>query len=158
MSASSAAARQIIAALSLQPHPEGGWYREFYRSTDGVTGVNGARSCITSIYYLLERHQISRWHVVDADEIWHFYRGAPLQLHAYDPASRLVVPHQLSDSNPAAVIRRGVWQAAQILGDFTLVGCSVAPGFEFADFRFVADLPDHRPHFHAALAHLTHLL
>jgi predicted cupin superfamily sugar epimerase len=120
--------------------------------------VNGTRSCVTSIYYLLERHQMSRWHVVDADEIWHFYRGAALELYAYETSSRQLVPQRLSQSNPAAVIRRGVWQAARSHGDFSLVGCSVAPGFEFADFQFVRDLPDHRPHFQSVLTGLADLL
>jgi predicted cupin superfamily sugar epimerase len=144
-------AREIIQRLSLKPHPEGGWYREIYRSPMRVEGPKGMRAALTTIYYLLERHQISRWHVVDADEVWHFYHGAPLDLITYDPASYALTRQTLDDpgnaSEPAAVICAGVWQAARSLGDYSLVGCSVAPGFEFTDFRFVSTLQDHEHHF-----------
>ncbi len=155
-------ARDIIQKLSLQPHPEGGWYREIYRSPTHVGGPNGSRSALTTIYYLLEQHQLSRWHVVDADEVWHFYRGAPLELLAYDPVPEILTRHVLDDPangrEPVAVIGARVWQAARSLGPFSLVGCSVAPGFEFKDFRFVANLPDHERHFTHALKDWAHLL
>src|SRR5215469_6373507 len=77
--------RALIDKLGLEPHPEGGWYREIYRSSDRVQTRRGARSAITAIYYLLERKQASRGHVVEADEIWHFYEGSPLEHRAYDP-------------------------------------------------------------------------
>jgi hypothetical protein len=116
-----------------------------------VGGPKGSRAALTTIYYLLQKQEVSRWHVVDADEIWHFYHGAPLQLIAYDAASQSLTQHTLDDpavgSEPAAVIGAGVWQAARSLGDYSLVGCSVAPGFEFTDFRFVSSLPDHERHF-----------
>ena len=148
-----AAAAELIRRLALQPHPEGGWYREIHRSRQSVSTPAGARSAGTHIYYLLERGQASRWHVVDADEAWHFYDGAPLQLHLYDPASGGSEARLLAapgpDREPAAVVPAAVWQAARTLGDFSLVGCSVAPGFEFSGFRFVADLPDHARHFSA---------
>lgn len=144
-------AREVIDDLRLAPHPEGGWYREVYRSTDRVQRGEQSRSATTAIYYLLERQQLSRWHVVDADEIWHFYAGAPLELLAYDPASRQLVRHVLSTpgagSTPIGVIPAGVWQAARSLGEYSLVGCTVSPGFEFTGFRFTADLPEHRVHF-----------
>jgi predicted cupin superfamily sugar epimerase len=144
-------ARAVIEKLDLKPHPEGGWYREIYRSSDRVQTARGARSAITTIYYLLERNQVSRWHVVAADEIWHFYEGSPLESLAYDPQTRVLVHSVLSDTKedhePVAVIRRGLWQAARSLGDFSLVGCSVGPGFEFEDFQFVAGIPGHRAHF-----------
>jgi hypothetical protein len=148
----------VIEQLSLQPHPEGGWYREWYRSTGTVASDGAQRACITSIHYLLEAHQLSRWHVVDADELWHFYRGAPLQLLHYDPLLRRLERHILSgaaDGQPAVAIARGIWQAARSLGDYSLVGCSVAPGFEFAGFRFVSALPDHAPHFEHDLREWT---
>lgn len=148
-------ARDIIQLLSLQPHPEGGWYREIYRSGLEVEGPRGRRSAVTTIYYLLERGQVSRWHVVDADEIWHFYGGAPLELLAYDPSSRELVRHVLNTpaetAHPVAVVGSGIWQAARTLGDYSLVGCSVGPGFEFADFRFVASLPGHEVPFAGTL-------
>lgn len=148
----------IISALSLQPHPEGGWYREFYRSSDTITGARGRRPCVTSIYYLLEQRQISRWHVVEADEIWHFYGGAPLDLYAYEAQSKALTRHLLRQTAPAAAIPRGVWQAARSSGTYSLMGCSVAPGFEFADFSFVSDLSNHRVHFAAELRELANLL
>jgi predicted cupin superfamily sugar epimerase len=151
-------AAQIIDELGLQPHPEGGWFREIYRSADRVPGRRGARASVTSIYYLLEHHQISRWHVVEADEIWHFYRGTSIELLAYAVADRQLIRHRLSSREPAAVIPRGVWQAARPLGPYVLVGCSVAPGFEFEDFQFVSELPGHRDHFQSAMADLSVLL
>lgn len=153
---------QVVDQLQLAPHPEGGWYREVYRSTDRVRRGDEARSATTAIYYLLEQHQLSRWHVVDADEIWHFYAGAPLELLAYDPASRQLSRHVLSTpsagSTPIGVIPAGVWQAARSLGEYSLVGCTVSPGFEFSGFRFTADLPDHRAHFTGAMSQYDVLL
>lgn len=155
-------ARDIIDDLRLVPHPEGGWYREVYRSSNRVQRGDQSRSATTAIYYLLERQQLSRWHVVDADEIWHFYAGAPLELLAYDPASRQLDRHVLSSpggsSTPIAVIPAGVWQAARSLGDYSLVGCTVSPGFEFTGFRFTADLPQHRDHFVGAMSQYQALL
>jgi predicted cupin superfamily sugar epimerase len=149
-------ARALIDKLGLKPHPEGGWYREIYRSTERVQTLRDTRSAITTIYYLLERDQISRWHVVEADEIWHFYEGAPLELVAYEPGARALLRYVLGSTGDdrvrVAAIRQGVWQAARSLGDFSLVGCSVGPGFEFGDFRFVASLPGHRLHFEDKLA------
>jgi uncharacterized protein len=155
-------ASQIIDELQLAPHPEGGWYREVYRSTDRVQRGEQSRSATTAIYYLLEQHQLSRWHVVDADEIWHFYAGAPLELLAYAPASRQLARHVLSapgeGAAPIGVIRAGIWQAARSLGEYSLVGCTVSPGFEFSGFRFTADLPDHRAHFTGAMSGYDGLL
>src|SRR5215467_14307678 len=84
-------ARTLIDKLDLRPHPEGGRYREIYRSSESVQTVRGTRPAITAIYYLLERGQVSRWHVVEADEIWHFYEGSPLELLAYEPDARALV-------------------------------------------------------------------
>ncbi|HTT05256.1 MAG TPA: cupin domain-containing protein [Steroidobacteraceae bacterium] len=154
-------ATALIDRLALQPHPEGGWYREIYRSRQRVQTSAGPRSALTDIYYLLERGQQSRWHVVDADEGWHFYAGAPLQLYLYDPAHAVLTlrllaapgvqrePSAEPSAEPAAVVPAGVWQAARCQGDFSFVGCSVAPGFQFSGFRLVADLPDHARHFSA---------
>lgn len=148
-------ARDLIHRLQLQPHPEGGWYRELHRSPATVQAERGARSALTTIFYLLERGQVSRWHVVSSDEIWHFYAGAPLQLLSYDPATRVLSTHVLQQpdagGDPVAVIAANVWQAARTLGDYSLVGCSVGPGFEFEDFRFVKTLPGYEEHFKDAL-------
>ncbi|HTX23323.1 MAG TPA: cupin domain-containing protein [Steroidobacteraceae bacterium] len=155
-------ARDLIGSLALEPHPEGGWYREIYRSRIHLAGPHGKRSALTTIYYLLERGQASRWHVVASDEIWHFYHGAPLELLAYDPdcevATRQVLDHPTAGREPVAIIPAGVWQAARTLGDYSLLGCSVAPGFEFGDFRFVAHVPQHERHFAERLKDLRDLL
>ena len=157
-------ARALISRLSLSPHPEGGWYREIYRSPQRVTAPQGSRSALTSLYYLLERGQVSRWHVVDADEVWHFYAGGPLELLAFETGTAtlrrrvLAAPTEAPQSEPVGIIPAGVWQAARTLGDYSLLGCSVAPGFEFADFRLVSDLPGHALHFAGALAGLRSLL
>jgi predicted cupin superfamily sugar epimerase len=155
-------AQDIIRQLQLQPHPEGGWYRELYRSGRKVQTPNGPRSALTTIYYLLEREQRSRWHVVDADEVWHFYGGAALDLFAYDPASRQLVHSRLTPlgegGQPASVVPAGVWQAARTQGDYSLVGCSVGPGFDYAGFRLVASLPEAEDHFRDALGALRELL
>jgi predicted cupin superfamily sugar epimerase len=160
--ASAIPARAVIHKLELKPHPEGGWYREIYRSAARVQTARGGRSAITAIYYLLERHQFSRWHVVEADEIWHFYEGSPLELLAYDPERgelvRRVLGNTTEDHERVAGMPRRVWQAARSLGDFSLVGCSVGPGFEFEDFRFVTGLSGHEVHFAGALAPFASLL
>jgi predicted cupin superfamily sugar epimerase len=117
---------------------------------------------VTSIHYLLEAHQLSRWHVVQADEIWHFEAGAPLELLAYSPAARTLARHTLGrleeGQAPVAVIAAGVWQAARSLGTHTLMGCTVGPGFDFADFQFVSALAQHAGHFQGELAAFAALL
>ena len=170
---SSIRAADLVGKLALQPHPEGGWYREIYRSPTRVTTTRGSRSALTTIYYLLEQSQVSRWHVVQADELWHFYAGAPLELVAYSPTTRAVERHVLGHvgegglgapphGGPAAasvsIIPTGVWQAARSLGEYSLVGCTVGPGFEFADFQFVSELPSHADHFNGDLAPFADLL
>jgi uncharacterized protein len=149
-------ARALIEKLKLTPHPEGGWYREVFRSPVQVSTPRGPRSAITTIYYLLEQGQLSRWHVVSSDEIWHFYGGSPLELLSYEPAKRALERTTLTEGVHA--IEAGMWQAARSLGEYSFVGCSVGPGFDFADFRFVSALPEHAPHFTGAMASLTGLL
>ncbi len=155
-------ARKLIESLELAPHPEGGWYRELYRSATQVETPRGTRSALTKIYYLLEPGQFSRWHVIDSDEIWHFYAGGTLELLAYDPQARQIerslLGNPLDGHGSVAVIPAGHWQAARVLDGFALVGCSVAPGFEFSEFRFVAALPEHGAHFSGELASLASLL
>jgi uncharacterized protein len=148
-------AAEIIRDLQLASHPEGGWYREIYRSQRRIIADGAARCALTSIYYLLEQGQMSRWHTVDADEAWHFYGGAPLELFTYDARARRLERHLLAAPGqdaaaPVQVVRAGVWQGARSLGAWSLVGCSVAPGFEFAGLRFVAALPDHEAELAAA--------
>lgn len=122
--------------LGLQPHPEGGWYRQVYKSSAMV----GDRTAITAIYFLLERGQISRWHRVLSDELWTFLEGAPLTLWLHDGASTSSTA--LDAHSRIAAVPRTVWQAAETSGDYTLVACFVAPGFEFADFAMMADVPE----------------
>lgn len=155
-------AQDLVTSLGLAPHPEGGWYREIHRSSLSVQAARGVRSAVTTIHYLLEAHQLSRWHVVKSDEIWHFEAGSPLELIAYDPRSRALQRHKLGrleEGNvPVAVIEAGVWQAARSLGEHSLVGCTVGPGFDFEDFRFVSALPGHEAHFQGELAAFATLL
>jgi len=151
-------AASIVARLALKPHPEGGWYREVHRSAEQVQTSRGARSALTTIYYLLERGQLSRWHVVSSDEIWHFYGGEPLELVTYAPASRALSRSQLDAMNPIGIVGAHIWQAARSLGDYSLVGCNVGPGFEFQDFHFVSAVSNHAAHFTGELAKYAALL
>jgi predicted cupin superfamily sugar epimerase len=154
--------RELIERLGLIRHPEGGWYRQLYRSRSVVATADGARPAITTIYYLLEKGEVSRWHVIDADEIWHFYGGSALELEIYDPQASQLTRCELGPPGEGfeavAVVPAGVWQAARSLGDHSLVGCSVGPGFEFAGFKFVSSIPDHERHFKGELAALANLL
>jgi predicted cupin superfamily sugar epimerase len=128
---------EIIARLRLQPHPEGGHFRETFRAPD-AKGAAG-RGTSTAIFFLLKAGERSHWHRVDADEVWHHYAGAALDLSMSDDGHG--VRHLLLGSDfglgetPQIVVPRGVWQAARSLGNWTLVGCTVAPAFEFAGFE-----------------------
>ena len=126
----------IIARLELRPHPEGGHYRETFR--DQRTDTN-ERSCATAIYFLLARGERSHWHRIDAVEVWHYYAGAPLILQiAHEGCTRHTVrlgPDVAGGERPQAIVPAGAWQTAESTGDWTLLGCTVAPGFEFANFE-----------------------
>jgi hypothetical protein len=131
-------ADSIIHVLDLQPHPEGGFYREMFRDS----GSPGGRSHLTAIYYLLREGEVSHWHRVDAVEIWHWYAGAPLSLSiARGPAVThlMLGPGLERGERPQAVVPAHDWQSARSLGAFTLVGCTVAPGFEFSGFEMAPD-------------------
>jgi predicted cupin superfamily sugar epimerase len=128
------AADDIIRLLGLQPHPEGGQYRETFR--DGAAASGRAHS--TAIYFLLRAGEISRWHRVDAAEVWHWHMGAPLLLTVAGTVGRRELKLGIdlaAGERPQAVVPAHAWQQAQSLGDWTLVGCTVAPGFEFAGFE-----------------------
>ena len=128
-------AAEIIARLALQPHPEGGHYRETFR--DPSTG-SGGRAHSTAIYFLLARGERSHWHRIDAVEVWHYYAGAPLTLRiaaAADLHTVTLGPDLAAGHAPQAIVPARAWQAAESTGDWTLVGCTVAPGFEFATFE-----------------------
>jgi uncharacterized protein len=137
----------LVRDLSLRPHPEGGWYAEVFRSRSVVTPSDGRgpRSAFTSIYFLLTAGQQSRAHQVASDEAWHFYEGEPLELLSCDPAcerlERVVLGPWDGKMRPTHVVPAGHWQCARPLGAYALVGCSVGPGFDFADFKMVADEP-----------------
>jgi predicted cupin superfamily sugar epimerase len=125
----------IIAKLALQPHPEGGYYRETFR--DAAVDSRG-RAASTAIYFLLERGQRSHWHRIDAVEIWHYHAGASLTLEIADDRglrSMTLGPDVMAGEQPQGLVPPHAWQAASSTGDWTLVGCTVAPGFEFATFE-----------------------
>ena len=122
-------AEALIARLALKPHPEGGHYRETFRDAP-----DGGRGHSTAIYFLLRAGEESRPHRIDAAEVWHFYRGAPLELTIGDDV-RLLGPDIAAGQAPQLIVPPGVWQAARSLGDYTLAGCTVAPGFDFSAFE-----------------------
>jgi len=129
-------ATDIIARLELKPHPEGGYYRETFR--DSRADPQG-RARSTAIYYLLGRGDRSQWHRIDAVEIWHYYSGAALTLQIANdgcaPHTITLGPDVGAGERPQAIVPVGAWQTAETNGDWTLVGCTVAPGFEFASFE-----------------------
>lgn len=155
-------AADYIEALKLQPHPEGGWYRETYRAAELIPPAGlparfaGARPFATAIYFLLTSDSFSALHRLQADEQWHFYAGSPLSVHVLEPGG----DHRLLRLGPdlqrresfQALVPAGCWFGARVeeRGGFALVGCTVAPGFDFADFELgrredlVRQYPMHR--------------
>lgn len=143
-------ASELIQALQLQPHPEGGWFREIYRSSTQVQphDQRGPRSALTSIYFLLQHGQQSHWHQVASDEVWVYLEGDPLKLTWCQtlqdaPHSAILGPVDVQgDRRPQHTIAAGLWQAAQSMAaspqGYTLVTCLVGPGFDFADFTLLA--------------------
>ena len=126
-------ADRLIDMLELSPHPEGGHFRETFRDAHGE---DRARS--TAIYFLLKGGEVSRWHRIDAAEVWHFYRGAPLEITI--GKDRYVLGNDIDKAQvPQLVVPPGQWQMARSQGDFTLVGCTVAPGFEFGHFELAPE-------------------
>ncbi|MXX89727.1 MAG: cupin domain-containing protein [Boseongicola sp. SB0677_bin_26] len=134
-------ADEVIARYRLEPHPEGGHYRETFRAS----AANGGRGSVSAIYYLLKAGETSAWHRIDAVEIWHHYAGAPLRLSLCSDGT--TVSERLLGSSdgaaPQAVVPVGCWQSAVSLGEWTLVGCTVAPAFEFSGFELAS--PEWRP-------------
>lgn len=136
-------AATLIRRLGLQPHPEGGHYRETYRAADAVTRADGARrAASTAILYLLCDGAWSTWHRIRADELWHFHAGAPLHIHVLAPDGgyrRLRLGDTLEDAGAEfqAMVPAGCWFAAELAeaGGYALAGCTVAPGFEFSEFE-----------------------
>ena len=137
-------ARDVVAALDLAPHPEGGWYRQ----TWVADAPDGERPAGTAILFLLARGERSHWHRVGAAEIWHFHAGAPLALStaatARGPAGDVALGPDLASMRPQHVVPAGHWQSARSGGDWTLVSCTVSPGFRFEGFELAApdfDIP-----------------
>jgi uncharacterized protein len=130
----------IIEALGLEPHPEGGWYAETWREAPRPGRERGASS---AIYYLLRAGEESRWHRVDAMEVWHFYAGDPLELRLSENGravdARTLGADLGNGERPQIVVPAGCWQAARSLGAWTLVGCTVAPAFEFSGFELAPE-------------------
>jgi uncharacterized protein len=133
--ASTLSAADVIRLLGLVPHPEGGHYRETFRDA----AADGAgRAASTAIYFLLAAGEVSRWHRIDAAEAWHWYAGAALALTIADDRGRRdtrLGADLAAGERPQAVVPAGAWQQAASLGAWTLVGCTVAPGFQFAGFE-----------------------
>jgi len=148
---------ELIETLELEPHPEGGFYRELFRSEGLVAPADnrGHRSALTTIYFLLTDDTYSRWHRVRSDEVWHLYEGGPLEVMELDADCRTLSTHTLSavdalGARPVHTVPAGTWQAARSLGRYTLAGCTVGPGFDFADFELLAEqtgnaAPDRHP-------------
>ena len=134
--------QQLIDRYDLLPHPEGGFYKEVYRSRQPVRSsvATADRQAVTHIYFLLTRGQISRFHRVRHDEIWNFYDGSPLRLVTFDGKT---AREQLLGTETAyvGIVEGGLFQGAESTGDYSLVGCTVAPGFEFEDFSFLKEFP-----------------
>jgi hypothetical protein len=131
-------ADEVIAHLGLKPHPEGGWYRETYRDARG----HGGRAHSTAILFLLKAGEVSRWHRLDAAELWHWYGGAPLLLTVKGENARAeyrLGSNLLAGEHPQALVPAGAWQTARSLGAWTLAGATVAPGFEFDRFEIAPE-------------------
>jgi hypothetical protein len=139
--------QQLIAQLQLSSHPEGGHYRELFRSSSQVQPADerAPRSALTTIYYLLAAGQYSRWHRVRSDEVWHFYEGEPLELWVasadFARIEQIVLGVTAAVPNRVATVPAGCWQAARLLGTYALLGCTVGPGFDFADFTLLRENP-----------------
>jgi predicted cupin superfamily sugar epimerase len=162
MSNSHAARDELIHRFNLKPHPEGGFFSETYRSAERVSRASGSaetRSASTAIYYLLCDGAHSAWHRIKSDEVWHFYAGEPLHVHVLDESGALVT-HRLGNALThrgtgfQAMVPAGLWFAAECAdpATFALVGCTVAPGFEFSEFELAnvdalkAQYPQHAAH------------
>jgi len=159
----------IIRKLQLQPHPEGGYFRETYRSPDEIEQddlsekFNGRRSFSTCIYFLLTSDTFSAFHKIQQDEIWHFYEGSPLLLHMINTEgafSNVIIGSDLDNGQiPQFVVPAGTWFGAKVINenDFTLLGCTVSPGFDFRDFTLAkrADLLESFPQHEKIISELT---
>jgi predicted cupin superfamily sugar epimerase len=153
----------LIQRLHLQPHPEGGYYRETYASEVEAPTASGVRRCATSIYYLLANGDRSAFHRLQSDEIWYFHAGCGLVIHVLDPAGHhyqyRLSPDIAGGGAPQVVIRAGLWFGAELQepNGYCLVGCSVSPGFHFSDLELarrdalIQEYPQHE----SLIRHLT---
>jgi predicted cupin superfamily sugar epimerase len=149
----------IIKKYDLKPHPEGGYFREIYRSAQEVISPisNETRNAATHIYFLLRKGQFSRFHRVLHDEIWNFYEGSALKLFEFD--GKTINESIIGEKGKyVSVIKGGLFQAAETTGDYTLVGCTVAPGFDFNDFSFISDEADALNRIHNQFPNYAYLL
>lgn len=141
-----ARAAELLNILGMRPHPEGGHYVELFRSAHRVRQAvrNVERAAVTTIYFLLASGEYSRWHRVQSDEIWHYHEGDAIELLLFDDHGlrRLRLGPVARETRPTIVVPAGTWQAARTTGAYTLGGCTVGPGFEFADFSLAVDWPE----------------
>lgn len=129
-----------IRKLKLKKHPEGGYYREIHRSQEKVSTPRGKRAASTAIYFLLKDPDVSHFHKIASDEVWHFYAGGELTISMLDPKTKKLKEHVLGPHFFSAVVPAGVWFGASVdkAGEYALVGCTVAPGFDFKDFELAS--------------------
>jgi predicted cupin superfamily sugar epimerase len=152
-------AAALVRELGLAAHPEGGYYGEVYRSPAAVQPADGRgpRPALTTIYFLLPSGSVSRWHRVLSDEVWHFYEGAPLDLWVAQPGGEDIRRVRLGPlapgQRPVETVPAGYWQAARSTGEYSLVGCTVGPGFDYRDFALAADRTDAPSRLRAAPDH-----
>ena len=157
-------AARLIERLGLEPHPEGGYFREHFRAAARVHPEDrrGFRAALTGIHFLLPAGERSRWHVVESDELWLFHEGDPLGLVCVEPdtlhAEQVTLGRASDGFAPACAVPAGRWQAAWPTGAYALVSCAVGPGFEFADFRLLASDGAARRRIESSLARFAHLL
>jgi uncharacterized protein len=139
-------AAELVKLLGMRPHPEGGHYVELFRSSRRVRVLDRRveRAAMTAIYFLLAAGEFSRWHCVGSDEIWHHHDGDPVELLLFDDQGlrRMLLGPIARGTRPTVVVPAGTWQAARSTGAYTLVACTVGPGFEFADFSLAVESPD----------------
>ena len=157
-------AAHLIRSLGLAEHPEGGYYREVFRSPREVTPGDGRerRSALTTIHFLLPAGTHSRWHVVRSDEAWHHAEGAPLELLVVEPDGpalrRIELGPATDGREPVHGVPAGHWQAARSTGTYTLVGCTVGPGFDFSDFALLDDDTEASDRLRAAFPELATMI
>lgn len=141
-----ARASELVSTLGMRPHPEGGHYVELFRSPHRVEVLDRQeqRVALTTIYFLLTAGEFSRWHRIVSDEVWHYHEGDPIELLLFDGQGlrRVRLGPVGLETRPTVVVPAGTWQAAQSTGAYTLVGCTVGPGFEFADFSLAVHWPE----------------